>query len=185
MQWAPVNDTACPSPAAGGSTSLSHPGPGSLVPSSPQHWWDLDCAIPQWPYRPKHPKTLVKRGWGGGRTQQSINITTTENIHFLHNGCEIVLSDLNKSILFGRTPETVLLCTVNKTLMRRQIPSHRIWCNSPLCYKLSRVEKFLRGSFSVVVVFWKPHEERACAKTLSSLKIIILCTGGLETWELE
>lgn len=115
MQWAPVPDTACPSPAAGGSTSLGHPGPGSPVPSTLERWWDLDCTTLQW-LDPLGPNTLKPLGiraatWCSGWRQQSINITTTLNIHFFHNGWKIVLGDFNTSIQFGKPLERLCCST--------------------------------------------------------------------------
>ena len=75
MRWAPGRDTAGPSPAAGGSTSPGHPGPGCPVPSS--HWscWGLVCMTPQWfgnlgPNIPK-PWGRGAAAWGGGYTRNT------------------------------------------------------------------------------------------------------------------
>ena len=89
-RWARDPDTVCPSPAAGGSTSLGRPGPGSPVRSILQRCWGLACMTPRWP-APPGPNILKPWGrgavWCGGWTHRF-----SQQLNPVNSGCKIVLS---------------------------------------------------------------------------------------------
>ena len=90
MRWARVPDTVCPSPAAGGSTSLGRPEPGSPVRSIHQRCWGLACMTPLWP-APPGPNILKPWGrgavWCGGWTH-----CFSQQLNPINSGCNNVLS---------------------------------------------------------------------------------------------
>lgn len=148
-QWAPIPDTVCPSPAAGGSTSLGHPGPGPLVPSNRYHCWGLSA-----PPGPNIPKP-----WGRGAAQREwwMNQNFSHQLYIYTSESLAVEQSYQIEWKCCISPNmqpclTSLVSVVNQTLISTQIPGHGVlWTVFGTINSLLRVKKVFLACFLLLL----------------------------------